>query len=224
VISAIVTIVYSVALMAAAFFYLNGRYKLLEKDTVSGVIRKNVKYFVLTCVVFVLMSVIHTLYALKHDIYVIPILMKWATLFWGGYLLAKVDYHEKKIPNKIILVLLCFRLAFLAYEVFSNLEYWKKVIAYPLLGALIGGIILLAAMVISRKGIGMGDVKLFIVIGAFVGSTEILMTIFYIFLISAIGGLVMILSKKAKLTDTIPMAPFACVGIALEYILLTMGD
>lgn len=222
-ISAIVTILYSVALIVASFFYLKARYHLCENDSLKDVAKKNLKFLILTAVVFVVIIVIETMYALKHDIYSLPVLMKWSTLFWGVYLLAKVDYHEKKIPNKIVLALLILRVAFLVYEVWVNVDYWKTVLVYPFLGAAIGGVILAVAMLISRKGVGMGDVKMFIVIGAFVGSTEILATMFYTFLISAIGGICLLITKKASLKDSIPMAPFACAGVALEYLLLMIG-
>lgn len=222
-ISAIVTILYSVALIVASFFYLKARYHLCENDSLRDVAKKNLKFLILTAVVFVVIIVIETMYALKHDIYSLPVLMKWSTLFWGVYLLAKVDYHEKKIPNKIVLALLILRVVFLVYEVWVNVDYWKTVLVYPFLGAAIGGVILAVAMLISRKGVGMGDVKMFIVIGAFVGSTEILATMFYTFLISAIGGICLLITKKASLKDSIPMAPFACAGVALEYLLLMIG-
>ncbi len=223
-VSAIITILYSVALVVASFFYLKVRYKLLENNTLKGVAKKNIKYLILTAVVFVVLSVVETIYALKHDIYSLPVLMKWSTLFWGIYLLAKVDFHEKKIPNKIVLALIILRIGFLTYEVLANdIEYIKTVLGYPLLGAVIGGTIMIVAMLLSRKGVGMGDVKMFIVIGAFVGSTEILATMFYTFLISAIGGILLMVTKKAGVKDFIPMAPFACAGVAVEYLFLMIG-
>lgn len=222
-ISAIVTIIYTVALLVASFFYLKRRYHLCENGNIRDVIKNNIQYIILTGVVLIGIVSIETVYALRHDIYTLPVLMKWSTLFWGIYLLAKVDYHEKKIPNKIVLVMLFFRLAFLAYEICANIEYWKTVLVYPFLGAAIGGAIMAVAMLISRKGVGMGDVKMFIVIGAFVGSTELLATMFYTFLISAIGGICLLVIKKAGLKDSIPMAPFACAGVALEYLLLMIG-
>lgn len=222
-ISAIVTILYSVALVVASFFYLKVRYKLCENGCLKDIAKKNIKYLIITSVIFLVIVVIETMYAIRHDIYSLPVLMKWSTLFWGVYLLAKIDYHEKKIPNKIVLIMLIARVVFLIYEIVVNLEYWKTVLVYPLLGAAIGGMIMAVAMLISRKGVGMGDVKMFIVIGAFVGSTEILATLFYTILISVIGGVMLLITKKAGLKDSVPMAPFACAGIALEYLLLMIG-
>lgn len=222
-ISAIVTILYSVALVVASFFYLKVRYKLCENGCLKDIAKKNIKYLIITSVIFLVIVVIETMYAIRHDIYSLPVLMKWSTLFWGVYLLAKIDYHEKKIPNKIVLIMLIARVVFLIYEIVVNLEYWKTVLVYPLLGAAIGGMIMAVAMLISRKGVGMGDVKMFIVIGAFVGSTEILATLFYTILISVIGGVMLLITKKAGLKDSVPMAPFACAGIALKYLLLMIG-
>lgn len=222
-ISAFVTILYSVALVVASFFYLKVRYKLCENGCLKDIAKKNIKYLIITSVIFLVIVVIETMYAIRHDIYSLPVLMKWSTLFWGVYLLAKIDYHEKKIPNKIILIMLIARVVFLIYEIVVNLEYWKTVLVYPLLGAAIGGMIMAVAMLISRKGVGMGDVKMFIVIGAFVGSTEILATLFYTILISVIGGVMLLITKKAGLKDSVPMAPFACAGIALKYLLLMIG-
>lgn len=222
-ISAIVTILYSVALVVASFFYLKVRYKLCENGCLKDIAKKNIKYLIITSVIFLVIVVIETMYAIRHDIYSLPVLMKWSTLFWGVYLLAKIDYHEKKIPNKIILIMLIARVVFLIYEIVVNLEYWKTVLVYPLLGAAIGGMIMAVAMLIFRKGVGMGDVKMFIVIGAFVGSTEILATLFYTILISVIGGVMLLITKKAGLKDSVPMAPFACAGIALKYLLLMIG-
>ena len=113
----------------------------------------------------------------------------------------------------------------------SGLEYWFlpfRFIAsnswrYPLIGAGIGGVILAVAMLLSRKGVGMGDVKLFITIGAYVGSMEIIATLFYTFVVSAVVGIVLLLMKKVKLRDSVPMAPFAFAGVAIEYAFMLIG-
>lgn len=222
-ISVIVIIVYSLALVAASFFYLNARYHPCGDAGLKDAARKNIAYLILTAAVFVGLVAMEAVYALEQGAYSLLVLLKWSALFWGAYLLAKVDYHEKKIPNKIILALLILRAAFLLYEVCVSSEYWVRSLVYPFLGAAIGGGIMAAAMVISRKGVGMGDVKMFIVIGAFVGSTEILETMLCIFFISALGGILLLITRKAGLKDSIPMAPFACAGIALKFLLLMMG-
>ena len=79
-------------------------------------------------------------------------------------------------------------------------------------------------MLLSKSaGVGMGDLKMFFVVGAFVGSSKILMTMFYTFFASALIGVVFLAFKKAKLKDSLAMAPFAFVGILIEFILLMIG-
>ncbi len=222
-ISAIVITLYTILLLGASYFYLRHRYQSSKKKTLGSLLRKYWKYLALTVVLFAAAAAMEIPYALTRDIYVLPVLIKWSTLLWGTYLLAKVDYHEKKIPNEIIGAMLLLRLGVLGYEIISNLAYWQNVLMYPLLGAAIGGIIMAAAMLISRKGVGMGDVKMFLVIGAFVGSTEILTTMFYTFVFSAFGGIILLVTRKATLKDSVPMAPFAFAGVLLEYFLLMAG-
>lgn len=221
-ISSIAIFLYTVVLVAISFLYLQERYKL-KNTPIKDILQKNMKYIIVTATIFILLIGVEIWYSLRNDLIQLPVLMKWSTLFWGIFLLAKVDFHEKKIPNQVVLVMLVLRCLFLVYEVLVNLDYWKNVITYPLLGAAVGGLILAVAMLISRKGVGMGDVKMFIVIGAFVGSTEIIATMFYTFLFSAIGGIGLLIAKKAGLKDSIPMAPFAFVGVAVEYLLLMIG-
>lgn len=222
-ISAIIIILYTFALIVVSYLYLKARYKLNETGNLKNILIKHIKYVLLTTIILIGIVTAELWYIFNSENAQLSVLLKWTTLFWGMYLLAKTDYHEKLIPNKVILVMLGIRVVLLAFEVFTNLEYWNTVLTYPALGAAIGGIIMAVAMLISRKGVGMGDVKMFVIIGAYVGSTEILSTMFYSFLISAIGGLFLLITRKAGLKDSVPMAPFAFAGVAVEYLLLMIG-
>ncbi len=65
---------------------------------------------------------------------------------------------------------------------------------------------------------GMGDVKLSLMVGAFLVK-GVIMGLFLGFLIGAIYGSVLILSKKRKFKQAIPFGPFISIGsiIALFY-------
>lgn len=73
----------------------------------------------------------------------------------------------------------------------------------------------LLAHFISKGGIGMGDVKLFAVIGCYVGSRSIMSAAFLSVLSGAVYCIVMLLLKKIKLKEEIPFAPFIFVGTML---------
>lgn len=218
-----VIILNSILLVLLSQLYLKKRYKEEVTGDRKEMLRKHWKYILLTIILLIGVLFIQIRYLLVQGMEVLPVTLRWTVILWGIWLLAITDYREKKIPNKVVIVLLLIRIVFLIYEMIANSQFWKLALGQMFLGAIIGGGVLLAAMIISRKGMGMGDVKMFFVIGAYVGSSRILPTLFYAFLVSAIGGIVLLISKKAKMKDTIPMAPFAFAGVMLEYLLLTMG-
>ena len=54
-ISAIVTILYTVALIVASFFYLKARYHLCENDSLRDVAKKNIKYLIQKKLFFIIL-------------------------------------------------------------------------------------------------------------------------------------------------------------------------
>lgn len=216
-------VLYTLILLFFSALYIVNRYHLLADGSKKKILRDNVKFILLTIFLLLCLDVIGIWFILQKDITYLPLLMRWSTLIWGCYLVAKIDYKERKIPNFLILVMLGIRCVFLIYEVCTNLEFMSNVLLIPLIGATIGGFVMIVALFLSRHGVGMGDVKLFIVIGAYVGSSKIFGTMFYTFLFSAVVGIILLATKKAKMKDSLPMAPFAFVGVVVEYILLLMG-
>lgn len=222
-IEAIFVIMYTFVLILASFLYLKIRYKIDLKNSLQGIIHHHWKFIFLLCIIFLMIISMQLSYIGRNSIERLPVLLKWSTLFWGTFLLSRIDYQEKQIPNKVIAALLVIRLVFLVYEAYISAEYWRSSLIYPLLGAAIGGGIMAVVLLISRKGLGMGDVKLFLTIGMYVGSTEIIATLFYTCLAASLFGIVLLIIKKAKLTDSIPFAPFAFIGVSIEYVMLLMG-
>ena len=213
----IIITIYTLLLLVASLLYVKKRYSI-EKGALTRTAFK--AYWVLlaiTAAVLLLFVTLSIQYSLRNELLKLPVLMRWTTL------LAYIDYRERLIPNFLICVLLIARVAFLGCNLISDPEYWRSILLYPLIGAGIGGVILAVAMLLSRKGVGMGDVKLFITIGAYVGSMEIIATLFYTFVVSAVVGIVLLLMKKVKLRDSVPMAPFAFAGVAIEYAFMLIG-
>lgn len=215
-------VLWSVALVAIGAWYLKRRYSIATWATFWGTISRQKILTALTIGIFLIASLAGIFACLREWIYP-AVQLRFLVLFWGVYLLAIIDYFEKKIPNRIIAALLIIRVFFLIYEVISNFEYIGTAIKYPLFGALIGGGILAVVMLVSQNGIGMGDIKLFIAIGAYVGSTGIIRVLFYTVLAGAVVGAVLLLTKKAKAKDAVPFAPFAFLGICADYALLLLG-
>ncbi|MFH2013088.1 MAG: prepilin peptidase [Pseudomonadota bacterium] len=83
-----------------------------------------------------------------------------------------------------------------------------------------GGFLLLALgykIVAKREGMGMGDIKLISMIGAFIGLKGVLVTIFAGSLFGALIGLTVMLKEKKDTKFAVPFGPFLAMG-AIIYI------
>jgi leader peptidase (prepilin peptidase)/N-methyltransferase len=81
-----------------------------------------------------------------------------------------------------------------------------------LIGALLGGGIFYLVAVVSKGGMGGGDIKLIAMFGAFLGWQKCLLTIFAGVLLGSVVGIVLILLKRKGRKDPIPFGPFLCIG------------
>jgi leader peptidase (prepilin peptidase)/N-methyltransferase len=84
-----------------------------------------------------------------------------------------------------------------------------------LLGLLIPATILLLIAIVSKGGMGIGDVKLIAMIGVFIGVKYALGAIFLGALIGSIIGVGLIVTKIKGRKDRIPFGPFISLGALL---------
>lgn len=142
-------------------------------------------------------------------------IIRYLLLLAALFLIAWIDWHEKRISNNILLPLLEARGLLLLMEWLSYPQYGFALFLSALAGLLIGGGMFLLASAISRGGIGMGDVKLFAIVGSYMGSGSILAVIFLAVMASAVYSAVMLILRKIKLKEEIPFAPFILIGTIL---------
>ncbi|MCK5567195.1 MAG: prepilin peptidase, partial [Actinomycetia bacterium] len=109
-----------------------------------------------------------------------------------------IDIEFRIIPN---LMVLPFTLVGLALSIFLNLDRWWLPLAFSA-GAFT---FMLIIHLIYPRGMGMGDVKLSLMIGAFLVKS-VIAGLFLGFLIGAIFGVAVII-KKRKIRQTIPFGP-----------------
>src|SRR3989304_272374 len=102
-----------------------------------------------------------------------------------------IDLDFRIIPNVIVLP---FTLVGLAINIISDLPGWLMPLAYSA-GAFL---FMLIVHLISPKGMGMGDVKLSLMIGAFL-IKDVIVALFLGFLAGSIYGLSLIIIKRRKL-------------------------
>ncbi|WP_102345400.1 prepilin peptidase [Bacillus sp. Marseille-P3661] len=120
------------------------------------------------------------------------------------------DIHYMIIPDK---VLLFFAPLFLIARIIIPLDPWYS----PFVGSVLGFGLLLLIAVISRGGMGGGDIKLFAVLGLALGWQNILLTLMFASLYGSIVGVCLLLSGKVKRGEPVPFGPFIVMGAITAY-------
>ncbi len=125
---------------------------------------------------------------------------------------AVVDYKEHKIPNSIIIAALAFRFCIFVAEFVVSMDESFKVAKDSLIGlGVIGGFFLILYFVF-KNSIGMGDVKLFAVIGIYQGLWGSVNSVFYSLIASFCVSVFLLITKKKKKKDVIAFGPSILLG------------
>ena len=134
-------------------------------------------------------------------------------------IIAFVDLNEQVIlgvlslPGIVIGLILSF---FVPYISFIN----------SALGVAVGGGIILiirlaGSLIFKKESMGLGDIELAAMIGAFLGWRYIIISLFLGFFLGALAGIILILSKIKSREDAIPFGPFIVLG---SFITLLWGE
>ena len=190
-----------------------------KKTTTKEIIISQTKILSIYLIAYSIIAILAVAFQEKKEIDNLTLLQ--LIILWDGlFCIAVIDYQIKKIPNKILIFILLVRIIYIILSVIKNKGSFISLIAFSLFGMFIGGLIVLIVMLISRGGIGAGDMKLFALLGLYFGMPGILSIMMYALFIAAIFSAVMLISKKAKMKSTIPMAPFILVGLSVYYLFL----
>ena len=146
-----------------------------------------------------------------------PLVLGWTSELFVAWTLISLcvivfvsDYKYMIIPDK---VLLFFLPIFIIERIFIPLSPWWD----SLLGAAVGFILLYIIAVISKGGMGGGDIKLYGVLGIVLGVKMVLISFFLATLTGALFGGIGLLLGKVQRGKPIPFGPFICLGVLLAY-------
>ncbi|MCG9479659.1 MAG: prepilin peptidase [Actinomycetia bacterium] len=115
-----------------------------------------------------------------------------------------IDIQFRIIPNSITWPM---TLVGIALNIIDRPSQWWMPLAFSV-GAFV---FMLIIHLIYPKGMGMGDVKLALMVGAFLVKS-VIVALFAGFLIGSIYGLVLIATRKKKFKQAIPFGPFISLG------------
>jgi len=142
-------------------------------------------------------------------------LLKTAMLLVLSYIAMVFDIDTKRIPNTIVLIMITGWMLLLLPLIVFDTDSGIRQLTDSIFGLLAGGGLFLLVYIISRKGLGGGDVKFMAAVGLYLGLTETVPAILYGTVLAALTGAVLILLKKIGRKDTMPLAPFLFIGIII---------
>ncbi len=120
------------------------------------------------------------------------------------------DLNYMLIPNA---VLLFFLPLFIFVRIISPLEPWYDMI----LGAVLGYVLLALIIIISRGGMGAGDMKLIALLGIILGWQDVLLTFFLASLYGTVISIALLLTRKWDRKKMIPFGPFIALAALTIY-------
>lgn len=120
------------------------------------------------------------------------------------------DIAYMLIPDKILLF---FLIPLIVLRVFEPLSPWWD----SIIGAIVGFGVLFLIAVVSKGGMGGGDIKLFFVIGLVLGWVPTLLTLFLASIIGTVIGIISLRRTKQGRKTPIPFGPSIAIAAIIAY-------
>lgn len=127
--------------------------------------------------------------------------------------LAGIDHDVHRLPDRIQKPLMLLTPVFLLGPALATGDWWS--FGRALIGALLGYALYFVLAWFGQGGLGWGDVKLALILGAACGWlswTALWVGLVAGFFIAALWGMFLILTRRATRKDYIPLGPFLIVG------------
>lgn len=147
-------------------------------------------------------------------------ILNFEILIVFGYILTVQDLRTKSVPNLILLTMLAIWCMVQIPLVVSDFDRGLGNLISAVMGGAIGGGVFLLVYIISRHGLGAGDVKFMAIAGLYLGMNLVMSSMLIGSILSAITGIVLLCMKKISKKDEIPLVPFLYMGILLTIFFL----
>lgn len=203
---------YEIVFLAIAYFsaccYINGTSLFNPNKTIFAITKNKIIFLVLGFIGCAFPVVIlNVVYGLKLFEY-----LKLLTLIMLLLPIASIDYKLQKIPNKFLLVGIGLRILFFVWEFILNGKGFFISLKDCIVGAVVIGLFFFLLLLIFKNSIGMGDVKLFALIGFYQGLWGGINSVFFSLLVSFFVSITLLITKKKHKKDMIPFGPCIYFG------------
>lgn len=125
-----------------------------------------------------------------------------------------IDLKHRVVPDKITFPGIVIGVGFSFF--LDKMQWYESLIGIGIGGGLLLLIAFLGKRIFKKEAMGMGDVTLFMMVGAFIGWKGVLLTLILASFLGSIVGIIVIAMKKSKDT-TLPFGPFICISAAFSY-------
>ena len=133
-----------------------------------------------------------------------------------------IDLEHRIVPNTLVAAGLIIGLLFylpVLLSLVTDVPAWLLIDRQPLdalLGFVVGGGLLLIIILVSRGGMGAGDMKLMAMIGLFVGLRGVAVVLLAGFIFGALVGIAMMILGHATRKSALPFAPYLALATIVE--------
>lgn len=209
----VISLIGAMIAAAAGGIFCEG-YLTEEKKSIKAIIKKYIWMFGIFAAIAAVGGFLYTRYG-----YSTTQMMRKFLVLYTVIAVAKIDKEKYIIPNKAVLFLFGVQIVLLTIDFFIMKDGWVSMLFSSLLGLAIGGVTFLIGYVISRQGIGLGDVKLLAAIGFCLGDASAVTIILLSLIFSAAYGIAQMARKKLHAKDGVPFAPFVAYASVLLLLL-----
>ena len=148
--------------------------------------------------------------------------LKLITLLAILFTAANVDAKEKRIPNVLILTGLVLRVAFWIAELICAPDRFLSVVKNDLLACLLVVAFFVIGVLLVKGGLGMGDIKLMLIMCLFQGFYGVVSALFFSLFMSFLYVILVLIAKKKTRKDSVAFAPAILLGTMLSVFLTGM--
>lgn len=142
-------------------------------------------------------------------------ILRYFILLESLFIIAWIDYKEQIIPNRFLAVMIGIRTFILVIEWLVYENYGLSIFLGSLMGAVIGFGVFGLCFLVSRGGMGAGDVKLMAVLGYYLGGSDIMFVMILTVCSAGIYNGINLIRKKTTLKSEVPFGPFVLIGTVL---------
>lgn len=135
-------------------------------------------------------------------------------IYWTYLIIAAsalIDFKKRIIPNKLVITGIALRAVLYIFEFVWCRDIFVDIAKSDLTGFLLGFGILFVASLISKGAVGLGDAKLFAVIGISASAIATFGTLLFSLVASSLCG-IFLLIKYHDRKKSFPFAPFILIG------------